>query len=151
MIPKHLHVADFVLYSINLFVAVVDQLGVSELLSSVTKVTNLDVQIVYFCVYCVQFSKCILASALILVEITLLEILSEHFEVFLQLSNLVVVLLGLTLNKRRDFLVSLFCNFLQICPIFEKLFGLLDLRVLSQTLGLQEVECLFKLVELQHD
>ena len=50
MIPKHFHVADFVLNGVDLLVAVVDQLGVSELLSGVTKVTNLDVQIVDFCV-----------------------------------------------------------------------------------------------------
>ena len=50
MIPKHFHVTDFVLNSVDLFVAVVDQLGVSELLSGVTKVANLDVQIVDFCV-----------------------------------------------------------------------------------------------------
>ena len=148
MIPKHFHVSDFVLNGVDLLVAVVDQLGVSELLSGVTKVTNLDVQIVDFCVDGIKLSKCILASALVLVEITLLEILSEDFEIFLQLSDLVVVLLGLTLNKRRDFLVSLFRNFLEVCPVFKKLFGLLDLRVLGQTLGLQEVECLFELVEL---
>jgi len=151
VIPQHFHVADFILNSLNLLVAVVDQLGVAEFLSGVAKVTYLDVKFVDFCVYGLKLSKCILASALVLVEIALLQVLSVNLKILFQLSDLVIVLLGLTLNKRRDFLVSLLCNFLKVSPVFEKLFGLLDLRILGQTLGLQEVECFFKLVELQHD
>ncbi len=99
MVPQHLHVADFVLNSFNLFVAVINKVGVSKLFGGVTEVANLDVKVVDFSVDCLKLSESILASALVLVEIALLEILSVNLKILFQLSDLVVVLLSLALNK----------------------------------------------------
>jgi hypothetical protein len=99
VVPQHLHVADFVLNGFNLLVAVINKVGVSKLFGGVTKVANLDVKVVDFSVYCLKLSESILASALVLVEIALLEILSVNLKILFQLSDLVVILLSLALNK----------------------------------------------------
>ena len=48
MVPEHLHVADFLLNAVNLLIAVVDEVWISELISSVPEVADFGVQIVDF-------------------------------------------------------------------------------------------------------
>jgi hypothetical protein len=65
-----------------LFVAVVNKVGVAKLFSSVTKVADLYIEVVDFCIDCFKLSESILSSTLVLVEITLLEVLSVNFKIF---------------------------------------------------------------------
>ena len=129
MVPKHLHVADFIFDSVDLLVAVIDQLGISKFIGGVAKVRNFDVHFVDFSVYCVKLSEGILTSALVFVEIALFKILGVDFKVFLKFSNLVIVLLSFTLHEGENLLVSFLCYFLKINPVFKKFFGLLNLRI----------------------
>jgi hypothetical protein len=150
VVPEHLHVSALGLDCVNLLVATVDQVGVAELVSGVTEVLNPGFKILDFRVDLIKFDEGLLTTAFILVEVALLELLSEKFHLFLELADLVVVLLGLRANQRSNFFLDVLSELLEIGPVVEELLGLLDLRFLGGSLTGQVVQGLLKLVEVEH-
>ena len=134
MIPKHLHVSDFKFDIFNLFVAVVDKLRITKLLSCVTEVTDFSIQVPNFTVNGIQLGQSIVSSTLIFIEISFLKVLSVDFEIFFKFTNLVVVFLCFSLNKWSNFLMNVFCKLLKVYPIFKEFLRLFDLGVFSKSL-----------------
>lgn len=108
MIPKHFHVTHLSLYSFSLLNAAVNEVRVTEFLSSVTEVVGLCFKISDFIINNVKLSKGLFTTAIVLVEVTLLKFLGESLHFFFKLDDLVVVLLGFRGNKGSDLFFDVF-------------------------------------------
>jgi len=151
VVPEHLHVTAFVSDAVHLFVATINQVGVAELGGGVAEVLDLGLEVLDLGVDSVQLNEGVLTAAVVLVELALFELLGEHLHLFLELSNLVVVLLRLGADEGCDFLFDVLGELLEVGPVVKQLLGLLDLGILGGSFGDKEVKGLLKLVEGEHD
>lgn len=148
VVPKTLHVAKLNLDRVDVLVAAINKVGVVELLGSVAEVTGLLLVSSHLGVDGLEAGECVLTTAIVLVEVTLLHFLNELLELLLKLSNRNVVLLGLSGNNWGDLLLDVLGELLEGVPVIEELPGLLDLGVLNRALGSEEVKGLLELVQL---
>mgnify|MGYP006950255037 CR=1 FL=1 len=150
MVPQTLHVAALTLDALNLLVAAIDKVRVAELGGSVAKVFDLGLEVLDFSVDSFKFDESLFTTTVVFVEVTLSKLLGEGLHFFFELTNLVVVLLGLRSDKRSNFLLDVFSELLEVGPVVKELLGLLDLRFLCGTLGGKQVKGLLKLIKGEH-
>jgi hypothetical protein len=131
-------------------VATINKVRVVELLGSEAEVLGLLLIGRNLRVDTFKLAQGLLTAAVVLVEVALSHLLDEGFEFVLKFANLGVVLLGLTGNNRSNFLLDVLGELLKTSPVVKELLGLLDLGVLGEVLGGEEVKGLLELVELEH-
>jgi len=132
VVPEALHVTKFSLDLVDVFVATINQVSVVKLSGSEAKVLGFLFIGLNLSVNILEFTESILTTTIIFVEITLSEILNVGLKFILKLSNLSVVLLGLTGNNRSDLLFDVLSKLFENSPVFTKLFGLLDLGIFGK-------------------
>lgn len=86
-----------------------------------------------------------------MVEVSLLQLGVEVFDVVLQFSDLLSGVAGLLLNQGSDFSLDFSGNFLKVSPLVEQLLDGFDLRVLGRVVSLEHLDSLVQLVEFKSD
>ena len=77
--------------------------------------------------FAIKFDESLFTATIVFVKLALSQLLSKEFHLFLELLDLVVVLLGLRANKGSDLLLDVLRKLLQVIPVVKELLGLLDL------------------------
>ena len=97
-----------------------------------------------------QGLECFIFSGIIAEEITLLHESDVRLEAFLVGSNLLGILLALSLDKWSDLFFYVSGKLFEGVPLVEELLGLLRLLVLADVIDCKELERLIELIEVQH-
>lgn len=97
-----------------------------------------------------QGLECFIFSGIIAEEITLLHESDVRLEAFLVGSNLLGILLALSIDKRSDLFFYVSGKLFEGVPLVEELLGLLRLLVLADVIDCKELERLIELIEVQH-
>ena len=127
VVPEHFHVTTLGSDALDLLVAAFDPVGITELHCRVAVVFNLNLEVLDLRVDAIKFDESLFAATIIFIELALSQLLSEELHLFLELLDLIVVLLGLRANKRSHLLLDVLRKLLEVIPVVKKLLGLRDL------------------------
>jgi hypothetical protein len=149
MIPEGLHNIDRDLDGINIFVTFDDEVRLSEFFSVFTEVSNLRFECGKLFKDTVQLGFCLIRTAGVLVEFSLLHLLGELSDGFLELLDVASVSFLLVSNERFDLLRDFLGHLLKLTPVLANLGELFDLLILDQLAVLEELDSLVKLINLE--
>lgn len=151
VVPEILHVVDDELDTVDVLDGLVDHLGLAELGRVVSEIGDLLLKVSQLIEDTVELGLCLLGSTVVLEELSFLHVSSELGDRLLELLDVVGVTLALFSNVRGDLLASFLGDLLDIGPLLLQLGELLNLSVLRKFLGLEELEGLLELVNLESD